>query len=248
MPASVKLGKSRELIAQVKRLLAAPNLCSKRWIHEQYESMVRTNTFQGPGGDAGVIRVKGTSRGLAMALDGNGRWCYLDPKLGAEHAVAEAARNVACAGATPVAATNCLNFGNPEKPAIMWQFSQVVDGIARAAGSALPSGGNVSFWRDLARASTPVVGGFRRHRPADEAALAPRARPHPAARLSRRLHRRPPSSVSEYAQHWARSGLPCTVGGKRRSEVPAGRLAPVWSNRARPSEASPPSAWRNRAC
>ncbi|MGH9555681.1 MAG: AIR synthase related protein, partial [Terriglobales bacterium] len=130
---------------------------------EQYESMVRTNTFQGPGGDAGVIRVKGTDRGLAMALDGNGRWCYLDPRLGAMHAVAEAARNVACVGAQPVAATNCLNFGNPEKPGIMHQFSQVVDGLARACDSlGTPiTGGNVSFYNETLGEGiypTPVVG------------------------------------------------------------------------------------------
>ncbi|MGH9492768.1 MAG: phosphoribosylformylglycinamidine synthase subunit PurL, partial [Terriglobales bacterium] len=163
MPASVRLGKAADLTEDLKKLLASPNICSKRWIHEQYESMVRTNTFQGPGGDGGVIRVKGTQRGLAFALDGNGRWCYLDPKLGAMHAVAEAARNVACAGATPVAATNCLNFGNPEKPGIMWQFSQVVDGIARACealGTPI-TGGNVSFYNETLGEGiypTPVVG------------------------------------------------------------------------------------------
>src|SRR5271169_160640 len=114
----------------LKRLLASPNICSKRWVWQQYDHMVQTNTVEAPGaGDAGVIRIKGSKRGLAMSLDGNGRWCYLDPRLGAMHAVAEAARKVACAGATPVAATNCLNFGNPEKPHIMWQFSQTVDGI-----------------------------------------------------------------------------------------------------------------------
>ena len=163
MPAGVRLGKTADLAESLKKLLVAPNICSKRWIHEQYESMVRTNTFQGPGGDAGVIRVKGTNRGLAMSLDGNGRWCYLDPKLGAMHAVAEAARNVACSGAKPVAATNCLNFGNPEKPAIMWQFSQVVDGIARACealGTPI-TGGNVSFYNETLGEGvypTPVVG------------------------------------------------------------------------------------------
>src|SRR4051812_26317695 len=105
----------------LKGLLATPNICSKRWVWQQYDHMVQTNTVDSPGaGDAGVIRIKGTQRGLAMALDGNGRWCYLDPKLGAMHAVAEAARNVACSGATPVGATNCLNFGNPEKAHIMW--------------------------------------------------------------------------------------------------------------------------------
>jgi phosphoribosylformylglycinamidine synthase subunit PurL len=111
MPADVKLG-GGDLTENFKRLLGSENICSKRWVYEQYDSMVQTNTSQGPGqGEAGVIRIKDSERGLAMALDGNGRWCYLDPKLGTMHAVAEAARNVACAGAKPVAATNCLNFG-----------------------------------------------------------------------------------------------------------------------------------------
>ena len=126
--------------------------------------MVQTNTVEGPGaGDAGVIRIKGSERGLAMALDGNGRWCWLDPKLGAMHAVAESARNVACTGALPVAATNCLNFGNPEKPPIMWQFSQVIDGITRACEELeCPiTGGNVSFYNETlgeAIYPTPVIG------------------------------------------------------------------------------------------
>ncbi len=162
-PDSIELGAIANLTENFKRLLAAPNICSKRWIFEQYESMVRTNTFQGPGGDAGVIRVKGTERGLAMSLDGNGRWCYLDPRLGAMHAVSEAARNVACVGAQAVAATNCLNFGNPEKPGIMYQFSQVVDGLARACdvlGTPI-TGGNVSFYNETLGEGiypTPVVG------------------------------------------------------------------------------------------
>jgi phosphoribosylformylglycinamidine synthase subunit PurL len=118
---------------------------------------------QRPGGDAGVLRVKGTDRGLAMALDGNGRWCWLDPKLGAMHAVAESARNVACAGAHPIGATNCLNFGNPEKPGIMWQFSQVVDGITKACEELETpiTGGNVSFYNETLGEGiypTPVVG------------------------------------------------------------------------------------------
>jgi phosphoribosylformylglycinamidine synthase len=109
------------------------------------------------------MRIKGTQRGLAMALDGNGRWCYLNPKLGAQHAVAEAARNVACTGATPVAATNCLNFGNPEKPPIMRQFSDVVDGITEACTAlATPiTGGNVSLYNETLGEGiypTPVVG------------------------------------------------------------------------------------------
>jgi len=121
--------------------------------------MVQTNTVQGPGGEAGVMRIKGTSRGLAMALDGNERWCYLDPKLGASHAVAEAARKVACTGATPVAATNCLNFGNPEKPEIMAQLSLAIDGITAACvalGTPI-TGGNVSLYNETrGRASIPL--------------------------------------------------------------------------------------------
>jgi phosphoribosylformylglycinamidine synthase len=112
---------------------------------------------------AGLMRLKGSRRALAMALDGNGRWCWLDPKLGAMHAVAEASRNVSCTGATPVAATNCLNFGNPEKPQIMWQFSQVVDGLS-AACEALETpitGGNVSLYNETLGEGiypTPVIG------------------------------------------------------------------------------------------
>ncbi len=148
----------------LKRLLASPNICSKRWVWQQYDHMVQTNTVEAPGaGDAGVIRIKGSNRGLAMALDGNSRWCYLDPRLGAMHAVAEAARKVTCAGATPIGATNCLNFGNPEKPHIMWQFSQVIDGITKACEELdTPiTGGNVSFYNETLGEGiypTPVIG------------------------------------------------------------------------------------------
>jgi len=176
-----ELAKPRDYTADLKKLLASSNICSKRWVHEQYDSMVQTNTVQGPGGEAGVMRIKGTGkrqgtgnreqgtaepvheRGLAMALDGNGRWCYLDPKLGAMHAVAEACRKVACTGATPVAATNCLNFGNPEKPEIMAQLSAAIDGIAEACtalGTPI-TGGNVSLYnetRGVGIYPTPVIG------------------------------------------------------------------------------------------
>jgi phosphoribosylformylglycinamidine synthase len=154
----------RDFTPELKLLLASPNICSKRWVWQQYDHMVQTNTVDAPGaGDAGVIRIKGTNRGLAMALDGNGRWCYLDPRLGAMHAVAEASRKVACAGATPIGATNCLNFGNPEKPNIMWQFSQVIDGITRACEELdTPiTGGNVSFYNETLGEGiypTPVIG------------------------------------------------------------------------------------------
>jgi phosphoribosylformylglycinamidine synthase len=224
-----ELKKPRDYTADLKKLLASANVCDKRWVYEQYDSMVQTNTVQGPGGEAGVMRIKGTGspvngksmidplafqhsvtgklagavaastpeggatlvtgnvdaanpvllpdavheadqvdgvkgdRGLAMALAGNGRWTYLDPKLGAMHAVAEAARKVACTGATPVAATNCLNFGNPEKPEIMAQLSQAVDGIAEACNAlGTPvTGGNVSLYNETKGEGiypTPVLG------------------------------------------------------------------------------------------
>jgi len=164
MPAHIKLAEAGDLTENFKRLLASPNICSKRWVWQQYDHMVQTNTVEGPGSaDAGVIRIKGSKRGLAMALDGNGRWCYLDPRLGAMHAVAEACRNVACAGATPIGATNCLNFGNPEKPHIMWQFSQTIDGITKACEELeVPvTGGNVSFYNETLGEGiypTPVLG------------------------------------------------------------------------------------------
>jgi phosphoribosylformylglycinamidine synthase len=226
-----ELKRLRDYAADLKKLLASANICDKRWVFEQYDSMVQTNTVQGPGGEAGVMRIKGTGRyaqgsgsetldpvafqhsvtgklaglvaastpkgeatlatgnedaanpviapgaqhesagvdvakgdrGLAMALAGNGRWTYLDPKLGAMHAVAEAARKVACTGATPVAATNCLNFGNPEKPEIMAQLSQAIDGIAEAcvALGTPVTGGNVSLYNETKGEGiypTPVLG------------------------------------------------------------------------------------------
>jgi phosphoribosylformylglycinamidine synthase len=228
-----ELKKPRDYTADLKKLLASANICSKHYIYEQYDSMVQTNTVQGPGGEAGVMRIKGSGlkaqgsarhgfldtlgdliaestpegeaamlaagsgtshgllhklgdliaestpqgevamnaedanpkpeRGLAMALAGNGRWCYLDPKLGAMHAVAEAARKVACTGATPVAATNCLNFGNPEKPEIMAQLSAAIDGIAEActALGTPVTGGNVSLYNETRGEGiypTPVIG------------------------------------------------------------------------------------------
>jgi phosphoribosylformylglycinamidine synthase II len=169
MPAHIQLNGAEDFAQSLKQLLANPNICGKRWVWQQYDHMVQTNTVEAPGaGDAGVIRIKNPNpgapqRGLAMALDGNSRWCYLDPRLGAMHAVAEAARKVACSGATPVGATNCLNFGNPEKPHIMWQFSQTIDGIAKACEELeIPiTGGNVSFYNETLGEGiypTPVLG------------------------------------------------------------------------------------------
>jgi phosphoribosylformylglycinamidine synthase len=144
-------------------LLESPTIGSKHWVYRQYDHMVRTSTINVPGLGAGVVRVRGTDRGLALSVDGNGRYCYLDPKRGAMLAVAEAARNVACAGARPLGATNCLNFGNPERPGIMWQFAQAVEGIGEACRALdVPiTGGNVSLYNETdghAIYPTPVIG------------------------------------------------------------------------------------------
>jgi phosphoribosylformylglycinamidine synthase len=144
-------------------LLGSPTIASKKWIYRQYDHMVRTNTINPPGLGAGVVRIKGTDRALAMSVDGNGRHCYLDPYRGAMLAVAEAARNVACSGARPLAATNCLNFGNPERPGIMWQFAKAVEGIGAACRALdVPiTGGNVSLYNETDGAAiypTPTIG------------------------------------------------------------------------------------------
>jgi phosphoribosylformylglycinamidine synthase len=144
-------------------LLCSPTVASKRWIYRQYDHTVRTNTIAPTGLSAAVVRVKGTGKALAMSVDGNGRFTYLDPRQGARLAVAEAARNVACAGALPIGATNCLNFGNPERPEIMWQFAEAVAGIGEACRALdVPiTGGNVSLYNETEGHSilpTPVIG------------------------------------------------------------------------------------------
>jgi phosphoribosylformylglycinamidine synthase len=145
------------------RLLSSPTVASKQWIYRQYDHMVRTNTVVLPGLGAGVVRIKESGRGIAMSVDGNGRFCLLDPREGARLAVAEAARNVACAGAEPIGATNCLNFGNPERPEIMWQFAEAVAGIGEACRALdIPiTGGNVSLYNEtdgVPILPTPVIG------------------------------------------------------------------------------------------
>ena len=145
------------------RLLESPAIASKRWIYHQYDYSVRTNTINPPGFGAGVVRIKGTGRALALSVDGNGRYGYLDPYRGAVLAVAEASRNVACSGARPLGATNCLNFGNPERPTIMWQFAKAVEGIGDACRALdVPiTGGNVSLYNETdgrAIYPTPIIG------------------------------------------------------------------------------------------
>ena len=147
----------------LKTLLASPNICSKRWVYEQYDTMVRTNTTVLPGSDAAVIRIKETRRAVAMCLDGNGKYVAINPREGAKFAVAEAARNVVCVGAKPIAVTNCLNFASPERPEVMWSFSEVIDGMAEACNvfETPVVSGNVSFYNETDGKGilpTPVIG------------------------------------------------------------------------------------------
>ena len=147
----------------LRQLLTSPNICSKHWVYEQYDTMVRTNTVITPGADAAVVRIKETRRAIAMCLDGSGKFVGIDPKEGAKLAVAEAARNVVCVGARPIAITNCLNFASPERPEVMWTFSEVIDGMADACnafGTPVVSG-NVSFYNETDGRGilpTPTIG------------------------------------------------------------------------------------------
>jgi phosphoribosylformylglycinamidine synthase len=147
----------------LKALLASPNIASKEWVYHQYDHMVQLNSVVMPGSDAAVLRIKGTRKGVATSTDCNARYVYLDPYMGGMIAVAEAARNVACTGAEPLGLTNCLNFGNPEKPEAFWQFRRAVEGIAAACRHfEIPvTGGNVSFYNEtpeMAIYPTPVIG------------------------------------------------------------------------------------------
>ena len=153
-----------EVAAALEHLLASPNIASKRWVFEQYDTMVRTGTVLGPGqSDAALVRIKGSRKALAVKTDCNARYVYLDPRRGGQIAVAEAARNVVCAGGAPLAITNCLNFGNPYKPEVFWTFKEAVGGMGeacRALGTPV-TGGNVSFYNespDGAVFPTPTIG------------------------------------------------------------------------------------------
>jgi len=228
-----------DLTGNFVKLLGSPAIASKRWITEQYDTSVRTNTLAGPGAsDAAVIRIKDpetgiVKRALALSTDGNGRWCQLNPRVGAMHAVAEAARNVAASGAHPMAATNCLNFGSPEKPEVMWQFSEVIDGLTVACnelGTPI-TGGNVSFYNETLGKSiypTPVIGvlgiledasrvlkiGFREER--DAIVLLDGATSVGAQHAAPQLGTHREFSSSEYSK---------TIGGIVAGEPPAVDLA-----------------------
>jgi phosphoribosylformylglycinamidine synthase II len=147
----------------LEQLLSSPTIASKAWVYRQYDSTVRTNTVVGPGSDAAVLRVRGSNKGLALKTDGNGRYVYLDPRMGGRIAVAEAARNVACAGGRPLAITNNLNFGNPRRPEVYHQLREAIAGIAeacRALGTPV-TGGNVSLYNESSAGAiypTPVIG------------------------------------------------------------------------------------------
>jgi phosphoribosylformylglycinamidine synthase len=149
--------------AALIELMGSPTIASKEWAYRQYDQQVGINTLVLPGSDAAVLRVKGTPRALAVSTDGNGRQVFLDPRRGAAMAVAEAARNVSCAGALPVGLTDCMNFGSPERPEILWQFAEAIEGIAEACRALeIPVvGGNVSFYNETSGQAilpTPIIG------------------------------------------------------------------------------------------
>ncbi len=159
----IKQIESTDLTSDLLRLLSSGNIASKHWVYRQYDHMVRTNTAILPGADAAVVRIKETRRALAMSLDGNGRYCAANPREGARLVVAESARNVVCVGARPIAITNCLNFASPERPEVMWSFSEVIDGMAEAchAFETPVVSGNVSFYNETEGRGilpTPVIG------------------------------------------------------------------------------------------
>jgi phosphoribosylformylglycinamidine synthase len=225
------------------KLLASPAIASKRWITEQYDTSVRTNTLAGPGAsDAAVVRIKDprtnvVKLALALSTDGNGRWCQLNPRVGAMHAVAESARNVAASGARPIAATNCLNFGSPEKPEVMWQFSETIDGLAAACtvlGTPI-TGGNVSFYNETLGHSiypTPVIGvlgilddvsrvlkiAFRNE---GDVIVLLDGSPHPVISSEARNH----SSSAEFAREFSSSEYSKTTAAIVAGEPPAIDLA-----------------------
>jgi phosphoribosylformylglycinamidine synthase len=152
-----------DLSGELLALLATPTIADKSWVWRQYDHQLFLNTVVGPGGDATVLRLPGTARGLALSTDGKARFCRLDPRTGARLVVLEAARNVSCSGAEPRALVNCLNFGNPEHPEVMWQFSETVEGMSEACRAlGIPVvGGNVSFYNESRGVDidpTPVVG------------------------------------------------------------------------------------------
>jgi phosphoribosylformylglycinamidine synthase len=152
-----------DISAAFMKVFSSPNIVSKQWVYEQYDYMVRTNSVIQPGGDAAVVRIKGTNRALSTKTDCNARYVYLDPRMGAAIAVAESARNVVCTGAQPVAVTNCLNFGNPYKPEVFWQFKEAIAGMGESCRSLETpvTGGNVSFYNESESYQvypTPVIG------------------------------------------------------------------------------------------
>jgi phosphoribosylformylglycinamidine synthase II len=154
--------------------LGSPTIASKRWVYEQYDHMVRTNTLVRPGSDAAVVRIKGTNKALALSVDCNARYCLLNPYEGAKIAIAECARNLACSGAEPIGVTDCLNFGNPQRPDVMWQFVLAIEGLKDAceAMNVPIVSGNVSFYNetnDLSIYPTPMVGMVGLIEPAERA-------------------------------------------------------------------------------
>ncbi|MDR3627999.1 MAG: phosphoribosylformylglycinamidine synthase subunit PurL [Ignavibacteriaceae bacterium] len=158
-----KLAEPQNISDTFIKVFSSPNIVSKRWVYEQYDSMVRTNTIVGPGCDSAVVYIKDTNKALAMKTDCNSRYVYLNPKVGTMIAVAESARNIVCSGGIPLAITNCLNFGNPYKPEMYWQFKQAIEGMGEACRffNTPVTGGNVSFYNESPNTAvypTPTIG------------------------------------------------------------------------------------------
>jgi phosphoribosylformylglycinamidine synthase len=213
-----------DLSGELLALLATPTIADKTWVSRQYDHQLFLNTVVGPGGDAAVLRVKGTTKALAMATDGKARFCRLDPRTGGRLVVLEAARNVACSGARAIALVNCLNFGNPEHPEVMWQFSEVVEGMSEACEAlGIPViGGNVSFYNASGGDDihpTPVAGVIGLIDELDAVPPAPRLRAGDDVVVIGEI--RPELGGSEWAAvvHGLDGGLPPTADLERAQAV-----------------------------
>ena len=234
----------------LRRLLAAPNIASKEWVYRQYDQTVMTNTVAPPGADAAVLRIKGTGKGIALTTDGNARYCYLDPYRGGLQAVAEAARNLSCVGAEPLGITDCLNFGNPEKPEIFWQFREAVRGMSEACRVLeIPVvSGNVSFYNETdgeAIYPTPVVGMVGLLPDIDRRCTSQFRQPGDVILLLGQF--RPGLGASEYlsvihgVEAGARAGAGPGRGGQGAGLLP---LPGAWRDFEAPPMTAPRAGWR----
>jgi hypothetical protein len=236
--------------ADLLTLLGSGDICNKRWIWEQYDYMVRTNTTQGPGSDAAVVRIKETGTSVAMSLDGNGRYCVLDPRQGAKLLVAECCRNLSTVGAEPIAATNNLNFGNPERPEIMGQIVETIEGMAEACAffETPITGGNVSLYNET------LGGAIFPSRCWASSACCPRRSRHHTVQESRSHHsaaRRIRTSrshlVRRNAVRQAGPGSTLGIAARSRHGLREARAIGHSRNRCVPDSRNRPTIWPTAA-